>query len=80
MTPLTPQSLDGARAAFLAGLSVGFWKDLEVITKLPVEERRFVPRMSRAQANAMRQRWIASTILLVWRSVTPPAQTLDTVP
>ncbi len=44
-------------AAFLAGLSVGFWKDLDAITKLPVEEQRFVPQMTRAQAKAMRERW-----------------------
>jgi glycerol kinase len=44
-------------AALLAGLSVGFWKDVQAITKLPVETRRFVPQMPRPQASAMRERW-----------------------
>ncbi|MGA7931356.1 MAG: glycerol kinase GlpK [Candidatus Sulfotelmatobacter sp.] len=44
-------------AAFLAGLGAGFWKELQAITDLPREERRFEPRLPRSQANAMRQRW-----------------------
>ena len=44
-------------AAFLAGLAAGFWKEVQAITDLPREERRFEPRLPRSQANAMRQRW-----------------------
>ena len=44
-------------AAFLAGLSVGFWKEVEGIAGLPREERRFEPRLLRSQVDAMRQRW-----------------------
>jgi len=44
-------------AAFLAGLGVGFWKELRAISDLPREERRFEPRMPPAQARDMRQRW-----------------------
>jgi glycerol kinase len=44
-------------AAFLAGLAVGSWKDMQTISDLPREERRFEPRLPRSQAEAMRQRW-----------------------
>jgi glycerol kinase len=44
-------------AAFLAGLGAGFWKEVQAITDLPREERRFEPRLPRSQASAMRQRW-----------------------
>jgi glycerol kinase len=44
-------------AAFLAGLGAGFWNEVQAITDLPREERRFEPRLPRSQANAMRQRW-----------------------
>jgi glycerol kinase len=44
-------------AAFLAGLSVGFWKATKAIADLPRAERRFEPSMPRAQAKDMRQRW-----------------------
>jgi glycerol kinase len=43
--------------AFLAGLGIGFWKDMQTIADLPREERRFEPRMPRSQVEAMRQRW-----------------------
>ncbi len=44
-------------AAFLAGLAAGFWKQLQTISDLPREERRFEPRLPRSQVNAMRQNW-----------------------
>ncbi|MGB0077454.1 MAG: FGGY-family carbohydrate kinase, partial [Candidatus Sulfotelmatobacter sp.] len=44
-------------AAFLAGLGVGFWKDLQTVYEMPREERRFEPRLPRSKVDAMRQRW-----------------------
>ena len=44
-------------AAFLAGLGVGFWKEVQAISDLPREERQFEPRVPRSQVEAMRQRW-----------------------
>jgi glycerol kinase len=44
-------------AAFLAGLGAGFWKEVQAISDLPREERRFEPRLPRSHVDAMRQRW-----------------------
>jgi glycerol kinase len=44
-------------AAFLAGLGAGFWKDLQEISNLPREERRFEPHMPAYKANELRGRW-----------------------
>ena len=44
-------------AAFLAGLAVGFWKNLQVISNLPQEERRFRPHMPQSQVDQLRRRW-----------------------
>jgi glycerol kinase len=44
-------------AAFLAGLGAGLWKEVQAISKLPREERRFEPRIARSQAEGMRLRW-----------------------
>jgi glycerol kinase len=44
-------------AAFLAGLGVGFWKDVKTVYEMPREERRFEPRLPRSKMDAMRQRW-----------------------
>jgi glycerol kinase len=44
-------------AAFLAGLGAGFWKQVQAISDLPREERRFEPRLPRSQVDAMRERW-----------------------
>ncbi len=44
-------------AAYLAGLAVGFWKDLEEIARTWQVERRFEPRMSRDEAAARLERW-----------------------
>jgi glycerol kinase len=44
-------------AAFLAGLGVGFWKDLQTVYEMPREERRFDPRLPRSKVDTLRQRW-----------------------
>jgi glycerol kinase len=44
-------------AAFLAGLGTGFWKEVQAISDMPREERRFEPRVPRSAASALRQRW-----------------------
>jgi glycerol kinase len=44
-------------AAFLAGLGAGFWKEVQEISAMPRDERRFEPRMPRSQSNALRERW-----------------------
>ena len=44
-------------AAFLAGLGTGVWKNVQAISNLPVEERRFSPRMPRSQVDQLRGRW-----------------------
>jgi glycerol kinase len=44
-------------AAFLAGLGVSFWKDLQAIADLPSGERRFLPRMPQRQVDQLRLRW-----------------------
>jgi glycerol kinase len=44
-------------AAYLAGLGAGFWKEVQAISDLPREERRFEPRLPRSKADAMRERW-----------------------
>src|SRR5208337_763251 len=44
-------------AAYLAGIAVGFWRDECEIAVLPLNEKRFEPRMPRPQAEALRARW-----------------------
>jgi len=44
-------------AAYLAGIAVGFWRDECDIAVLPLNEKRFEPRMPRPQAEALRARW-----------------------
>ncbi len=44
-------------AAFLAGIAVAFWRDASAVAALPVEEKRFEPRMPRSQAGLLRARW-----------------------
>jgi glycerol kinase len=44
-------------AAYLAGLAVGFWKNLEEIARNWQIERRFEPVMSRNEATAKLERW-----------------------
>jgi glycerol kinase len=44
-------------AAYLAGLSVGFWDSPEEITGQWRVDRRFEPRMPQPEARALRERW-----------------------
>jgi glycerol kinase len=44
-------------AAFLAGLGVGFWKDLRTVYEMPRAERQFEPCLPPSKVEAMRQRW-----------------------
>ena len=44
-------------AAYLAGLAAEVWRDPEEIGTLPLDHRRFEPRMPRSQARELRQRW-----------------------
>ncbi len=44
-------------AAYLAGLSTGFFKDVDELSKLWRVERRFLPTMGRAQAGESMARW-----------------------
>jgi glycerol kinase len=61
-------------AAFLAGLGVGFWKEVKQISDLPQQARRFEPRMPRSQVDAMRQRWNEAILRAKsWEQV-PPAK------
>ncbi|MBV8573363.1 MAG: glycerol kinase GlpK [Acidobacteriaceae bacterium] len=44
-------------AAFLAGLAVNYWKDLDEVEKCWGAGKEFHPRMSRAQVEDLRARW-----------------------
>jgi glycerol kinase len=44
-------------AAYLAGLAVGFWKDVDSISGQWRAAARFEPRMAAARAEALRARW-----------------------
>jgi glycerol kinase len=44
-------------AAYLAGLAVGFWKNLDSISKQWRVEKIFEPKMPRAQVDELRSRW-----------------------
>src|SRR5207247_2284352 len=44
-------------AAYLAGLAVGFWKSPAEISSQWRVERRFEPKLSRDQAQALRRQW-----------------------
>ncbi len=44
-------------AAYLAGLSVGYWKTSESIAAQWQAERVFEPRMADGNRSAMRERW-----------------------
>lgn len=44
-------------AAYLAGLSVGFWKDLDEIESIWKSDRVFEPTMPEAEVNRLRERW-----------------------
>jgi glycerol kinase len=44
-------------AAYLAGLAVGYWKNVESVAKQWKVEKVFEPKMPRAQVAALRARW-----------------------
>jgi glycerol kinase len=44
-------------AAYLAGLAVGYWKNISSISKQWRVEKVFEPKMSRSQAEELRSRW-----------------------
>jgi len=44
-------------AAYLAGLAVGFWKNVGEIASQWRVERRFEPKMPAARAQELRERW-----------------------
>ena len=44
-------------AAYLAGISCGFWRNAKEIAAMPREERRFEPRMPASEAARLRERW-----------------------
>jgi glycerol kinase len=44
-------------AAFLAGLAVGVWRDVQSISDLPRAERRFEPTLPRSKVEILRERW-----------------------
>jgi glycerol kinase len=44
-------------AAALAGLAVGFWKDLEEVGGLAGKDRTFRPRQARAALSGLRSGW-----------------------
>jgi glycerol kinase len=44
-------------AAYLAGLATGFWESPEEIKKLRERDTRFEPKMSKAEAAHIRERW-----------------------
>jgi len=63
-------------AAFLAGLGVGFWKDLQTVYEMPREERRFDPRLPRSKVDTLRQRWNeAISRSKSWEQAAPPLKT-----
>jgi len=43
--------------AYMAGLAVGFWRDAGAIAAIPLDEKRFEPRMARSQSGELRGRW-----------------------
>ena len=47
-------------AAYLAGLAVGYWKNIESISKQWKVEKVFEPKMPRAQVDELRSRWNAA--------------------
>jgi glycerol kinase len=44
-------------AAYMAGIATGFWRDASEIASMPLEEKRYQPRMSRSESDRLRGRW-----------------------
>jgi glycerol kinase len=60
-------------AAFLAGMSVKFWKGTQEIGALPREQRRFHPQMPQSQVATLRERWSeAVSRTKSWQKTTEP--------
>jgi glycerol kinase len=54
-------------AAFLAGLSVGMWKDMQEIAHYWKEDKRFSPIMDEKTANLCKEKWKkAVTLARTW--------------
>jgi len=47
-------------AAYLAGLAVGYWPSVDAVSGQWKVDRRFDPKMPRAAAQALRERWTAA--------------------
>jgi glycerol kinase len=47
-------------AAYLAGLAVGYWKDIDSLVKQWRVDKVFEPKMPRSQVNELRSRWNAA--------------------
>ena len=47
-------------AAYLAGLAVGFWKDVAEVENFWRAERRFEPHMSASQRSGLLDGWAAA--------------------
>jgi glycerol kinase len=61
-------------AAYLAGLAVGYWKNIESISKQWHVEKVFEPKMSRSQVGELRSRWNTALQRTKDWEVHPPAQ------
>ena len=44
-------------AAYMAGIATGFWRDAGEIASMPLEEKRYEPRMSQSESDRLRGRW-----------------------
>jgi len=54
-------------AAYLAGLAVGFWKDIEEISKQWTEDKKFTPTMDAIQRKGLIAQWLrAIKATLAW--------------
>ena len=60
-------------AAFLAGLAVGFWRDLEEIAALPRQFDRFEPRMPESRRAELYGGWQAAVARARAKPATPSA-------
>jgi glycerol kinase len=61
-------------AAYLAGLAVGYWKNLESISKQWRVEKVFEPKMPRSQADELRSRWNTALARSKDWALHPPVQ------
>jgi len=52
------EELSARGAALLAGLALGWWRDMEEIALLPSESEHFEPKMDETHRAQLRQRWV----------------------